>query len=119
MSKTSGSSKKPRRGTKAPTGARHSRSSSRPAPYAVLQSERAEAHLAALEALEPNTYAALRAKLLALKVPNPYAVGTFEKIGDGRYRVRQGDWRALCLADDTQRAILVEAVVRRYEATYP
>jgi mRNA-degrading endonuclease RelE of RelBE toxin-antitoxin system len=68
--------------------------------------------------LDPDTYEALRSKLLSLGVANPYASAHLKSIGKNSYRVRQGDWRALILIRKDQRAVLVDRVVRKNEATY-
>jgi mRNA-degrading endonuclease RelE of RelBE toxin-antitoxin system len=49
---------------------------------------------------------------------NPYQTAGLVKLGEGAYRLRQGNWRALLLIDDKQRAVLVERVLRRNESTY-
>src|SRR5947208_1211340 len=118
MTRTSESSKRPRRDTRDSTGGRPSNRS--PEPYSVTQSPQAKWDLATLEAIESASHKHLRDKLLALNAPNPYAVGTLEKIknSDNRFRVRQGDWRALILAKDDERVLLIERVLRKNEATY-
>jgi mRNA-degrading endonuclease RelE of RelBE toxin-antitoxin system len=118
MTKTGGHSKKRRAATKAKTGGPASGPSARPPePYAVLQSSAGEADLAWVASVDEKAATRLKDKLMGMG-RNPYATDGLVKLGKNAYRIRQGDWRALLLIDDDQRAVLVERVKRRNESTY-
>jgi mRNA-degrading endonuclease RelE of RelBE toxin-antitoxin system len=83
----------------------------------ILQSPEAEADIERLASVDGDAARRLKDKLKGMS-PNPYATDGLVKLGKNAYRIRQGDWRALILIDDEQRAVLVERVKRRNESTY-
>ena len=104
---------------KAQTGPSSAKSAEeRSAPYSVRLSDRAEGGWASLEASDPDTYALMRDRLKKLAFSPRKGLGITALTAREGFRVRQGDWRALYLVDDTQRTVLVTDVLRRNESTY-